>query len=249
MPVRFQVDPDFYDHPKSIGMSDAAVALWTRAGSYSAAKLLDGFIAEHVLSTLSRTPDEASAELVARGLWRRVRGGFQFHQYGERNLLKADVEADREYERKRKAERRAAAKAEASRPVDNRKTAAKPQANGNSVPPGHPPGLPDMSHRDSGQSPSGSVSVSVSVSESVSGRGGPRPDPACREHRDDPDPPACRRCKTAREAVEAWDAAFAVAHAMAEARTRDNQPKCAKHRGQLAHNCAGCRSERLAADA
>jgi hypothetical protein len=29
MPIRFQVDPDFYDHPKTIGMSDAATALWS----------------------------------------------------------------------------------------------------------------------------------------------------------------------------------------------------------------------------
>ena len=67
MVVRFQVDPDFYDHPKSIGLSDAATALWVRAGSYSAAKLLDGFIAEHVLSTLSRSPEEASAEPLRSG--------------------------------------------------------------------------------------------------------------------------------------------------------------------------------------
>lgn len=78
MPIRFQVDPDFYDHPKTIGMSDSATALWVRAGSYSAAKLTDGFIAEHVLSTLTKSPEEASAELVARELWRRGRG-FRFH--------------------------------------------------------------------------------------------------------------------------------------------------------------------------
>lgn len=78
MPVRFQVDPDFYDHPKTYGMSDAAVALWTRAGSYSAAKLTDGFIAEHVLALLSQTPQEAADELRRRGLWSRVKGGYRF---------------------------------------------------------------------------------------------------------------------------------------------------------------------------
>ncbi len=68
MPVRFQVDPDFYDHPKAIGMSDSATALWVRAGSYSAAKLTDGFVAEAALILLSRCPDEAASELVARRL-------------------------------------------------------------------------------------------------------------------------------------------------------------------------------------
>lgn len=163
MPIRFQVDGDFYDHPKSIGMSDAAVALWTRAGSYSAAKLLDGFIAEHVLSTLSRTPDEAAAELVARGLWRRVRGGFQFHQWDHRNLTKAQIEAEREYERNRKRAQR---------------SAGKPQVNGHPVPPGLHPGIPNMSHPDSASCPDDSVSVSMSVSKSVSGPGtGRQPSP------------------------------------------------------------------------
>jgi hypothetical protein len=86
MPIRFQVDPDFYDHPKAIGMSDAATALWVRAGSYSAAKTTDGFVAESVLALLSQTPAEAARELVRRGLWSRVKGGYRFHQWEARNL-------------------------------------------------------------------------------------------------------------------------------------------------------------------
>lgn len=77
MPVRFQVDGDFYDHPKSIGLSDAAVALWTRAGSYSAAKRTKGFIAGNVLAILTQAPD-AAQELVSGGLWKRVKGGYRF---------------------------------------------------------------------------------------------------------------------------------------------------------------------------
>jgi len=103
VPVRFQVDGDFYDHPKSIGLSDAAVALWTRAGSYSAAKLTDGFILEHVLVLLSRTSTEAAEELVARGLWKRTKGGYRFHQWEERgNLTKERVENERRSDRQRK---------------------------------------------------------------------------------------------------------------------------------------------------
>jgi hypothetical protein len=102
VPIRFQVDGDFYDHPKTIGMSDGATALWVRAGSYSAAKLSDGFVAEAALSLLSRCPEEAASELVERGLWRRVKGGFRFHQWDRRNLLRARVEAEREADRLRK---------------------------------------------------------------------------------------------------------------------------------------------------
>lgn len=82
MPIRFQVDGDFYDHPKAIGLSDAATALWVRAGSYSTAKLLDGFVPEDALVLCSRTPQEASGELVRRGLWRRVGDGYRFTEAG-----------------------------------------------------------------------------------------------------------------------------------------------------------------------
>jgi hypothetical protein len=181
MPIRFQVDDDFYDHPKTLDMSDAAVALWTRAGSYSAAKLLDGFVPEGMLARLSRTPTEASGELVQRGLWKRVRGGFRFHQWDQRNLTKARVESDREYEREKKRRLRNG------------------QVNGHVVPagqirdgPGNPEGIP-------------AVSVSVSVSESVSGSGHePRPPNRCPEHRQTRNPPNCGPCGDARRAADAW---------------------------------------------
>jgi hypothetical protein len=191
MPIRFQVDPDFYDHPKTIGMSDSATALWVRAGSYSAAKLTDGFIAEHVVRLLSTVPEEAASELVGRGLWRRVKGGFQFHQWGVRNLTRARVESDREYEREKKRRQR--------REANN-------QVKTHSV--------PDMSPRDSPGNPPGvpAVSMSVSVSESVSGsgRGGatpPHPPPQrCPQHVDDPNPPPCGACADARKAHDRWQA-------------------------------------------
>lgn len=82
MPVRFQVDPDFYDHPKTAGMSDAAFSLWVRAGSFSAAKLTDGFIAETVLVHTLRSDTQVADELVERGLWRRRRGGYMFEPIG-----------------------------------------------------------------------------------------------------------------------------------------------------------------------
>lgn len=154
MPIRFQVDGDFYDHPKVLGMSDAAFALWTRAGSYSAAKLTDGFVPEDALSLFSTAQQEAAGELVRRGLWRRVKGGFRFHEWDQRNLTRARVDADRQYERERKQRQRH----QSSNSEDI-------QVQGQIVPPGQPPGLPADNHRDSDRSPAGSVSVSVSVSD------------------------------------------------------------------------------------
>jgi hypothetical protein len=150
VPIRFQVDGDFYDHPKTIGLSDAAVALWTRSGSYSAAKLTDGFIAEHVLVLLSRTPVEASEELVGRGLWKRTKGGYRFHQWEERgNLTKERVEAERSSDRQRK--RRA-------RQMDGQTTNV--QVKTGIVRPESGP--------ESEGNPDGFRGLSVSVSESVS---------------------------------------------------------------------------------
>lgn len=156
MPIRFQVDGDFYDHPKSIGLSDAAVALWTRAGSYSAAKLTDGFIAEHVLTLLSRTPMEAAEELVTRGLWKRTKGGYRFHQWEDRgNLTKERVEAERSSDRQRKRR---------TRQIEGQKT--KPQVVAEIVRPESAP--------DSEGNPDGIRGLSVSLSESVSESSLPR---------------------------------------------------------------------------
>jgi hypothetical protein len=242
MPIRFQVDPDFYDHPKTIGMSDSATALWVRAGSYSAAKLTDGFVAEHVVRLLSTVPDEATSELLGRGLWRRVKGGFRFHQWDRRNLTRARVEADKEADRKRKQEAR---------------KSAGQNANGQ-----HDPGIvrPE-SEPESDRNPDGvrplSVSVSVSESVSVSGRGSrtavksppqrpPEPPTRCPEHEHDLDPPRCGACANARKAHDAWQRALGDwEKAMGE--WDRTAPRCRRHPTERAHNCRTCAGERKAA--
>lgn len=219
MPIRFQVDPDFYDHPKTIDASDAAVALWTRAGSYSTAKLLDGFVPENALGLLSKVPDVAAAELVSRRLWRRVKGGYRFHQWEARNLTRARVEADKESDRERKRRERIAARQNAT-----------PQVNGHSVQPDSSP--------DSGGIPNGvhPLSVSVLVSGSESGSGRHPPSRTCPQHPKGTKD-SCGACASAREAFEAD-----------QADTRERQrlaAKCRLHRGELAHNCRICAAEEL----
>lgn len=218
MPVRFQVDPDFYDHPKVTGMSDTAFALWVRAGSYSAAKLTDGFISEDVLAHTLRYDTPVADELVQRRLWRRTRGGYRFHQWDGRNLVRERVEADRKADRDRK---RTARNATPESPVDNSKQkdrqadqSANPQGNNSFVRPDtgrNPSGLQE----DSEGIPAVSVSVSSSVSSSGSSRGErpvgrrapeQRPPDRCPRHANDPDPPPCGPCGDARRAVERWDA-------------------------------------------
>lgn len=224
MPVRFQVDPDFYDHPKVLSMSDAAFALWVRAGSYCVAKHTDGFVADDVLSLFSPTQQAAAPELVQRRLWRRVRGGFKFHEYEERNLTRARVEADREYDRERKQRQRKQARQN-----------DKPQVEHGNVPPGHPPDI----RRDSDRNPNRSVSVSVSESVSGSGHGVSPPPARCPEHITDPNPPPCGRCAEARRGRGDWDAEQA-AHAVYLDR---NAERCRTHPTELAHNCRSCAAE------
>jgi hypothetical protein len=64
------------------------------------------------------------------------------------------------------------------------------------------------------------------------------PPSRCPEHLYDDKPPACGHCAEARKANERWQA---------ERRRRiDEAPRCRRHRGQLAANCAQCRSELIA---
>lgn len=232
MAIRFQVDPDFYDHPKTLGMSDAATALWVRAGSYSAAKLTDGFVSDDVLVLLSRTPRDCARELTRRGLWSRVAGGYRFHQWESRNLTRDRVDdyRTRDRERKRAERKSAGVRANSGSPTND------PQLGGHAV--------RSDSDPDSDRSPPGVHMLSVSVSESVSvlGDGGasaPEPPDRCRDHRDDPDPPACRRCRDVRQRREAW---------LAERRSRvAAEPRCGVHPGEIAANCRCCAADRKAA--
>jgi hypothetical protein len=67
----------------------------------------------------------------------------------------------------------------------------------------------------------------------------PEPPLRCPKHLDDPAPPPCGPCGDARRTRERWERDNATRLAAA--------PRCRRHRGQLAHNCAPCRSEQKGA--
>lgn len=90
----FRVDDGFHSHPKVLAVSLAARGLWVTCGSWSSAHLTDGFIRDQVLASLGGSP-ELAEELVTEGLWRRRKGGYQFHQWAEKNPTKEAVENDR----------------------------------------------------------------------------------------------------------------------------------------------------------
>lgn len=101
----FKVDDKLHAHSKVrkvLAEDPAALALWTVAGSWSSGELTDGFVPDHQLPWLIPVGAEALASrLVSARLWRRVRGGYQFHEWSadgdgsKRNPTKAEVEAER----------------------------------------------------------------------------------------------------------------------------------------------------------
>jgi hypothetical protein len=67
----FKIDDHFWSHPKTGDLSDAATALWIRAGSWSAGHLTDGFVPSGKLR-LFRARQRSIDELVEVGLWEEV---------------------------------------------------------------------------------------------------------------------------------------------------------------------------------
>lgn len=90
----FRVDDGFWCHPKVLGCSHRALALWVKAGSWSAQQLTDGRVPETALQMLNATRRDA-AELVAARLWVPDGDGWVFHQWVERQPARKDVEARR----------------------------------------------------------------------------------------------------------------------------------------------------------
>ena len=89
----FKVDDNLAFHHKVVAAGNPALGLWVRAGSLCAQQLTDGFVPDHMIPTLGTITQ--AKRLVTVGLWDRVRGGYRFHGWDERQPSKASVEAER----------------------------------------------------------------------------------------------------------------------------------------------------------
>lgn len=88
----FKVDDSFYGHPKVVGLSDSAKALWLCAGSWAARYQTDGKVPADVPAQLCEDPERAVNELLAAGLWGRVKGGgYRFHDWAEYQPLRSQT--------------------------------------------------------------------------------------------------------------------------------------------------------------
>lgn len=195
----FKSDDSLWRHPKvrRLGKDKlAAMGLWELCGTWCADNILtnprDGFVPDDQVETLD--PKHRYAQrLVAVGLWEETtvdgEHGYVFHDWADYNPTRASVEADREEWRTRKANQR------------KRKRVSQGDTNEDSR---------EESSRES--QPSRSRTRSRPSSGHLEGAGPdstagalPRPAERCPKHAEDPDPPSCGACASARRAAEAWD--------------------------------------------
>lgn len=102
----FKVDDQLAFNMKVLSAGNAAMGLWVRAGSWSAAQLSDGVVPAPIVAALGGTPDDAAA-LVEAGLWHEDDGGWRFHDWAEYQPTRAQVLAERAATRERVAKHRA----------------------------------------------------------------------------------------------------------------------------------------------
>jgi hypothetical protein len=231
----FKVDDKLHSNSKTrkvLAEAPAALSLWVVAGSWSSDNLTDGFVPDHQLPWLIPVGAEDMARaLVAARFWKRVRGGYQFHEWStdadgtKRNPTRADVEAERrkKAEAGRKGGLARSKGALSSANASSRSQApAKARASGVLDPPTRPDPL-----------------LGGALGDPPTPRVGDGPPPSkCPDHEHLAEPPPCGRCADARRARNRWD--------LADAERLRKAAKCRSHRGQLADNCALCRSEALA---
>ena len=95
----FKVDDNLAFHAKTVAAGNAAMGLWVRAGSWCAQQLTDGHVPDHIVTVLGTAPQ--ARKLVAAGLWTRAEGGFQFHEWNERQPNREQIETERAAARER----------------------------------------------------------------------------------------------------------------------------------------------------
>lgn len=218
----FKVDDSFYDHPKVFDAPDCAVALWLRAGTWSARNLTDGFVPTGMPARFCDDHERAVRELLTRGLWKRARGGYQFHDWTDYQPSAADVKSVREKRANAGRKGGLISGKVRSKPGSKAEANASPVASRLLEPPARP--VPILG---------GALGDPLTPGT----RNSPPPS-KCQEHEHLAEPPNCGRCGDARRARTRWD--------IAEAERIRTAAKCRRHRGQLADNCALCRSEALA---
>lgn len=101
----FKVDDQLHSHPKARRAGLEAMGLWLLAGSHCMSYLTDGFVEAWFVQSWPHGPELANV-LVREGLWLKVEGGWQFHDWGEFQPTREKVEAERESAAERQRRKR-----------------------------------------------------------------------------------------------------------------------------------------------
>ena len=121
-----RIDDNFADHPKIIGLSDAAFRLFITGLCYSNRQLTDGIIPYQMVNAwVGDDPSKPSDELEDQNLWERVDKGFRIRSYDEYQPTKQQVEKQRAEARER-IKRYRESKSNGNVTVNNRVTDLRP---------------------------------------------------------------------------------------------------------------------------
>ncbi len=89
----FRVDDGFHNHPKVIAAGTAAVGLFARCGSYCSQQLTDGYVPDEVVRGYGTRAQ--IDRLIRVGMFERVDGGYQLHDFLDRNPSRVEVLSER----------------------------------------------------------------------------------------------------------------------------------------------------------
>lgn len=90
----FPVDDNMSFHPKVLTAGNEAIGMWTRCGALSKKHTTGGMVTDETVLAVGNK--RLAARLVAAGLWERVEGGYQFHDWTHQA---GNDEAEKEKER------------------------------------------------------------------------------------------------------------------------------------------------------
>jgi hypothetical protein len=83
------VDDQLCWHRKTIAAGNQAMGVWVRCASWAAGQKQDGYIPEDVARAIAK-PADIAALTVPDGLWEKVSGGYQMHDYADHNMTAAE---------------------------------------------------------------------------------------------------------------------------------------------------------------
>lgn len=86
-----KLDDGYPEHPKVVGLTDAAFRTDVEGWCYCARNLTDGFIPQ---GAAKRWPNRAIAELIEVGRWESTAGGYLIHDWLDYNPSKAKAVAN-----------------------------------------------------------------------------------------------------------------------------------------------------------